>query len=358
MGRPRVLRLIAPYVCMAGFTALLFGPGIATAQPKPTLAVQGQLRNLAGLPATDGAYTLTFSFYEAVDDAEPLFFDVHASVQVVDGRFSAQVGSILPLSAEGFYQGKVMWLGVRVGDEPELPRKPLEYVPYALRADRASGLVCSGCVQEAHLDAAVLLPYATWSGLSEIATTGSWTHLKNVPALVGTDQKCAVGSVISGIDADGAVLCEAIPTYDGTDFAVSGKQCAAGSTQLGTDANGQPVCSGLGLAPIGSIVAWHKSLAGTVQLPGGWVECSGQTLNDPGSPYHGKLIPNLNGEGRFLSGHPSSGGTGGSTTHSHSFSQTSTDYAPDASHFADGSLANPSSHLPPFYYVVWVIRVR
>jgi len=48
--------------------------------------------------------------------------------------------------------------------------------------------------------------------------------------------------------------------------------------------------------PIGSIIAWHKDFANTPSLPYGWVECNGQTLNDPGSPYHNQVIPNLNGD--------------------------------------------------------------
>ncbi len=47
--------------------------------------------------------------------------------------------------------------------------------------------------------------------------------------------------------------------------------------------------------PIGSIIAWHKSMSGTPSLPYGWVECNGQTLNDVASPYHNQTIPNLNG---------------------------------------------------------------
>jgi len=49
--------------------------------------------------------------------------------------------------------------------------------------------------------------------------------------------------------------------------------------------------------PVGSIVAWHKSMTGTPSLPENWVECNGQTLSDSDSPYDGQVIPNLNGDG-------------------------------------------------------------
>ncbi len=60
-------------------------------------------------------------------------------------------------------------------------------------------------------------------------------------------------------------------------------------------------------APIGSILGWHKSYTNTPVLPTEWVECNGQVLNLPGSPYHGQTLPNLNGEARFLRGSSLSG---------------------------------------------------
>lgn len=60
-------------------------------------------------------------------------------------------------------------------------------------------------------------------------------------------------------------------------------------------------------SPIGSIVAWHKNLAGTPVLDTNWVECNGQTLVDSDSVYDGVVIPDLNGDGRFLRGSSTSG---------------------------------------------------
>lgn len=64
---------------------------------------------------------------------------------------------------------------------------------------------------------------------------------------------------------------------------------------------------GFGIVPVGTIMAWHKSLSGTPSLPAGWVECNGQVLSDPASPYDGQMIPDLNGQGRFLRGSTTSG---------------------------------------------------
>ncbi len=56
------------------------------------------------------------------------------------------------------------------------------------------------------------------------------------------------------------------------------------------------------LAPVGSIVAWHKHVqGGGLTIPGGWVECNGGTVNDPDSPIQGATIPNLNGAASYNS---------------------------------------------------------
>lgn len=72
------------------------------------------------------------------------------------------------------------------------------------------------------------------------------------------------------------------------------------------------------LSPIGSVVAWLKSYANTPQtLPTGWVECDGAVLSDADSVYNGQTLPDLNGGNRFLRGNSTSGGTGGGETMAH-----------------------------------------
>src|SRR3954471_14770738 len=68
-----------------------------------------------------------------------------------------------------------------------------------------------------------------------------------------------------------------------------------------------------GLLPVGFIGAWPKSRTNMPALPGTWVECNGQVLNDPASPFHGQTMDDLNGASgpqRFLRGASASGGTG------------------------------------------------
>jgi len=67
------------------------------------------------------------------------------------------------------------------------------------------------------------------------------------------------------------------------------------------------ITSAEGSIPIGGIIAWHKTFANTPALTEGFVECNGQTLSDSDSPYDGQIIPDLNGDARFLRGGSTSG---------------------------------------------------
>ncbi len=123
--------------------------------------------------------------------------------------------------------------------------------------------------------------------------------------------------------------------------------------------------------PVGSIVGWQKSRANIPALPGTWVECNGQVLNDPESPFHGQTMDDLNGVSgprRFLRGATTSGDTGGNGSHTHQMQDLDGDHG----HFTGVSTSTTevnalvpgtyttqeSDSLPPYYHVVWVMRVR
>lgn len=107
-----------------------------------------------------------------------------------------------------------------------------------------------------------------------------------------------------------------------------------------------------GMVPIGTILPWAKSLTGVPALDDRFVECNGQTLSDAESLLDGQVIPDLNGDNRFLRGSSTSGSTGGSETHNHS--RTS------GSMFGSDSVygTNTVNHLPPYYTVVYIMRVK
>ncbi len=123
--------------------------------------------------------------------------------------------------------------------------------------------------------------------------------------------------------------------------------------------------------PVGIVVGWPKSRANMPALPGTWVECNGQVLNDPASPFDGQTIDDLNGVSgprRFLRGATMSGGTGGSDSHTHPLQALDSDHgnftsvtdtSDDVSVLVPGSYATDAGDsLPSYYEVVWVMRVK
>lgn len=112
--------------------------------------------------------------------------------------------------------------------------------------------------------------------------------------------------------------------------------------------------------PIGAVLAWMKSLPGMPALPDGWVECNGQTLADATSPLNGQVIPALNGttdaNKRFLRGASTSGGTGGAPSSSHSHGTIGTDIGSARTVGNTATAEVPT--IPPYYEVVWIIRVK
>ena len=74
--------------------------------------------------------------------------------------------------------------------------------------------------------------------------------------------------------------------------------------------------------PIGTIMAWHKSMPNVPQsLSDTWMECNGQVINDSESPLNGQNTPILNltgGTGKFLRGSDHSGDDQNDSIKSHS----------------------------------------
>ena len=80
-----------------------------------------------------------------------------------------------------------------------------------------------------------------------------------------------------------------------------------------------------------------------------WVLADGSVLSDTESPLNGQTIPDINGENRFLRGEDTSGGTGGVET-------TTGGTAHGAE--APATLTNSHDNRPPFYDVVWIVKIK
>ncbi len=246
---------------LLAWTALGLAAGGDAAAAVPTqVGVEGVLLSSGSGPAADGNYTLAFALYTSETGGNALWSESGVTVAVKGGQFTYTLGAKTPLTAAIANQANT-WLGIQVGTDPELPRKPIAATPFALRAAVADGLECSGCLKAGHLDAGVLQPYAKSSDLSayaklsdlgglaktsdlssyaktadladyvkatslaKVAGTGSFNDLKDLPALakVATtgsyedlDKKpilpalgsaCGTNLVMKGIKADGSYDC-------------------------------------------------------------------------------------------------------------------------------------------------------
>lgn len=112
--------------------------------------------------------------------------------------------------------------------------------------------------------------------------------------------------------------------------------------------------------PIGSIIAWLKSFTNTPSIPSGWVECDGSVLSDSDSVYNGATLPDLNGDNQFTRGNSTSGGTGGSSTHSHNFGGTIAVQSGAGTTVASDTTPDltSTSTLPLYYDVVWIMKIK
>ncbi len=151
-------------VCAAGLGLA----GTAMATTPTTAVVEGLLLSAGGGPAADGTYQVTFALYGAETGGSAVWQEGPVALLAKNGQFSYQLGSKTPLAQAALAQGPG-WLGVTVGTDPEMARRPVGAALYALRAGVAEALECSGCLKASHLDAGVLQPYAKSADLSVYA---------------------------------------------------------------------------------------------------------------------------------------------------------------------------------------------
>ena len=120
---------------------------------------------------------------------------------------------------------------------------------------------------------------------------------------------------------------------------------------------------GIGIVPIGSIIAWAKSISNTPPLLPNFVQCDGQTLSDGDSPLNGQVIPNLNSGNKFLRGAATSGGTGGKSTIAYGIGRVDNATGSNVrlGHM-DGNTNTGGAHSmdnkPPYFEVVWIMRIK
>ena len=152
-------------------------------------------------------------------------------------------------------------------------------------------------------------------------------------------------------------LIDAVPAGPAGPTGAAGAVGAAGlpGAAGANGTNGTNGAPGLSV-PVGGVCAWMKDLPGTPALPAEFAECNGQVLADAASPYDGALLPDLNVAQRFLRGASTSGGFGGQENFPTRVADNANVGLPFNAVTPDD--APGAQALPPFYGVVWVMRVK
>jgi hypothetical protein len=133
--------------------------GAATAAVPATITHQGRLFSVEGQPV-DETLPVIFAIYDAVDATTPIWSEEHM-ITFDGGYFSASLGSVVPFG-EAIFDGSVRYLGIRVGNDPEMtPRAPVASVPYARLAENVNGDITPSSI--------------TINGVQVIDSNGNWT---------------------------------------------------------------------------------------------------------------------------------------------------------------------------------------
>ncbi len=162
---------------------LLFGSASAQAAVPPTIGIEGTLTSTGGA-APDGNYQLTFAIYKDESGGNPIWMEGPLPVGVKAGTWSAVLGAKSPLTGS-VLTGAALWVGLQVGTDTELPRRPLLATAFAMRAAVAESMDCTGCITAAQVDPKIMSGYAKVSDLAKVATTGAFTDLNGGPDLSG-----------------------------------------------------------------------------------------------------------------------------------------------------------------------------
>ena len=109
---------------------------------------------------------------------------------------------------------------------------------------------------------------------------------------------------------------------------------------------------GMGIVPVGAIIAWHKNIPGAPPLLPNFLECNGQVVDNSESPMDGQTLDDLNGDARFLRGAATSG-----TEQQSNIGGNAAKYEGGEVDFLRLTSTSWQSTYPVNLSVVWVIRI-
>ncbi len=192
------------YTMFAAVVGLALGLSTVARAAPEEIHAQGVLRDANG-DLMSGDLDLVFGIYDSPVDGQ-LLWEEPVTVTLIGGVFDALLPGDLesfPFPA-GLFDEDGRWLSITPADQDELPRTRLSSVPYALQANVAGDLQCSGCIASDEVD----FNYAS----SDAPGGAASTALVANEALVANNVSCAGCVTLEAIDA--AVLSAGNISYD------------------------------------------------------------------------------------------------------------------------------------------------
>jgi hypothetical protein len=137
----------------------------ASAAAPATVPVQGYLTDTGGA-VIDGSVSIHFAIYDVAVGGSPLWEETQ-SVLATDGFFTAYLGQATTLALSLFRDHGMVWLGVAVDGDSEMPRALMGSAPFAAYAEYGSGGGGGGIVIQGNATAQHLTKIVSASAITE-----------------------------------------------------------------------------------------------------------------------------------------------------------------------------------------------
>lgn len=150
---------------------------------------QGKLTDDLGIPV-NAELEMGFALYTEVSGGWAIWSESQ-DVTVTDGVFNVLLGKASPLGTDNISPYPSIYLGVRVGEDPEmLPRQEIASAAYALKAGTADRLTDSGRLQilEAVYPVGAVYLSTLSANPADILGFGTWATFGAGRVLVGYDE--------------------------------------------------------------------------------------------------------------------------------------------------------------------------
>ena len=185
---------------------------------------QGRLLDQNKNPKS-GTFSITFSIWDTGPGTggASLWSETQPNIQVTNGMFSAQLGSVSELSAS-LFSADTLWLQIQVGSEILSPRERLVASPYAFKASVADN-VASQAITDTQVNNSAGI---SWSKISKTGSSLANLETKSASDLTGTlSVDRLTGNYLNDVKVSSAIYS------DNSNSAVSAANAATADTANG-----------------------------------------------------------------------------------------------------------------------------